>query len=33
MASLVKSPKFQNFTGFSKTKFLVSVIFEKQNFF
>ena len=33
-ASWVKSPKFQNFTGFSRTKFLVSVTFEKQkNFF
>ena len=33
MANWVKSPKFQNFTGFSRVKFLVSVTFEIYNFF
>ena len=33
MASWVKSPKFRNFTGFSRVKFLVSVTYEKQNNF
>ena len=33
MASWVKSIKFQNFTGFSKAKFRVSITFKKQNDF
>ena len=33
MVSWVKSPKFQNSTGFRRAKFLVSVTFEKLNNF